>query len=45
LTLFAIPFWLYLNAIRHLGSGRAAQLLTLVPVFTISLRGTFWASA
>jgi drug/metabolite transporter (DMT)-like permease len=43
LTLFAIPFWLYLNAIRHLGSGRAAQLLTLVPVFTIVLARYFLA--
>lgn len=41
LLLFAVPFLLFLGVIQRVGSGRAAQFLPLVPVFTILLARFF----
>jgi drug/metabolite transporter (DMT)-like permease len=32
---YALPFWLYLSALRHLPVARAAMYLTLIPVFGV----------
>lgn len=40
-SLFALPFWLYLAAMRQIGSGRASQFLPLSPIFTILAAGVF----
>jgi len=39
--LFALPFVLYLRAIRALGSAASAQFLPLVPIFTAALAAVF----
>jgi probable blue pigment (indigoidine) exporter len=41
ILLFAVPFVLYLRAIRILGSSAAAQFLPLVPVLTAGLAAIF----
>lgn len=41
LVQFALPFWLFMIALRELGTGRASVLLTLPPVMTLVVAWLF----
>lgn len=41
ISLFALPFWLYLSAIRDLGSVPSSLLLPIVPLVTVILAAIF----